>query len=775
MFNINYNDSGPLTLTESGTYYLLAVGASTSPLSYGFRLTDTAYEPITFGTTTSGTVTTATQSDIYSFTGTAGERTYFEELTDSNGSGGASWDLYGPQNQYITSASIGGDLTATLPSTGTYTLAVYNNTSYATATYSFEAFQNADPTSGLTLGTPVTGSIANPGDEATFTFTGSPSQRIDFNSLASPTYYVFAQLTDPNGNSIFNNSEQYNEGPYTLTYAGTYTLTVYSYGTTRGTGNYSFAVDDVTSPTASVALTAGAGTVVSGTLSGLSTNFYQLSGTAGERLYFQGISDSPGSAARYNLYNAANSNILNTYAEDDGTVTLPATGTYLLDVAGQSASNASVSYKFEVFENVDPTTGLTLGTPVSGTIANPGDEATYTFTGSPGQRIDFNSLASPTYYVFAQLTDPNGNSIFNNSEQYNEGPYTLTYAGTYTLTVYSYGTQRGTGNYSFAVDDVTSPTASVALTAGAGTVVSGTLSGLSTNFYQLSGTAGERLYFQGISDSVSNATRYNLYNATNGNILNNWAEDDGTVTLPATGTYLLDVAGQSASNASVNYKFEVFENVDPTTGLTLGTPASGTIANPGDEATYTFTGSPGQRIYVNGLASPTYYVFAQLTDPNGNSIFNNSEQYNEGPYTLTYAGTYTLTVYSYGTTRATGSYSFAVDDVTAPSASVALTAGSATTVSGTLAGLSTNFYQLSGTAGERLYFQGISDSVSDATRYNLYNAANGNILNNWAESDGTVTLPATGTYLLDVAGQSPATHRSTTSSRSSRTSTRRPG
>ncbi len=46
-----------------------------------------------------------------------------------------------------------------------------------------------------------------------------------------------------------------------------------------------------------------------------------------------------------------------------------------------------MSYKFEVFDNVDPTTALTLGTPVTGTgatIANPGDEATYTFTGRPG-------------------------------------------------------------------------------------------------------------------------------------------------------------------------------------------------------------------------------------------------------------------------------------------------------------------------------------------------------------------------------------------------------
>ncbi len=70
-------DGGPLSLTENGTYYLLVEGTTSAALAYQFRLTDTAYSPLTFGSTTSGTVTTATQSDVYSFTGTANERSYF--------------------------------------------------------------------------------------------------------------------------------------------------------------------------------------------------------------------------------------------------------------------------------------------------------------------------------------------------------------------------------------------------------------------------------------------------------------------------------------------------------------------------------------------------------------------------------------------------------------------------------------------------------------------------------------------------------------------------
>src|SRR5271157_5313779 len=772
VFNIgSSSDSGLFDVTNGGTYYLLVDGEASSPVGYGFRLIDPATVPLSFGTTTSGTVTTATQSDVYSFTGTAGERVYFEELSDSNGGGGASWYLYGPNNQGITSSGIGGDLAARLSINGTYTLAVYNNTSYATATYSFEAIQNVDPTTSINLGQTVSGMINNPGDEATYTFTITPAQiaagqRIFVNGLDPYIGSLNAILTDPNGNTIYNSNAAYNEGPYSLTYPGTYTLTVYSNSTSRATGNYKFAVDDVTAPASSIALTSGAGTTVSGTLaSGAAVNFYQLSGTAGERLYFESLSDSPSYSAEVNLVNLSNGSITSYYEDYDYTWTLPSTGTYLLYVSGTNVNNASVSYKFEVFENVDPTTSINLGQTVSGTIANPGDEATYTFTISPaqiaaGQRIFVNGLDPSIGSLNAILTDSNGNTIFNNNAAYNEGPYSLTYPGTYTLTAYSNSTSRATGNYKFAVDDVTAPASSIALTSGAGTTVSGTLaSGAAVNFYQLSGTAGERLYFESLSDSPSYSAEVNLVNLSNGSITSNYEDYDYTWTLPSTGTYLLYVSGTNASNASVGYKFEVFDNVDPTASINLGQTVSGTIANPGDEATYTFTVTPaqiaaGQRIFVNGLDPSIGSLNAILTDPKGNTIFNNNAAYNEGPYSLTYPGTYTLTAYSSGTSRATGNYSFVVDDVTAPASSIALTSGAGTIVSGTLAtGASDNFYQLSGTAGERLYFEGVSDSPSYSAQYYLYNAANGNILNNnWVESNRAVTLPYTGNYLLAVVG-----------------------
>ena len=146
-----------------------------------------------------------------------------------------------------------------------------------------------------------------------------------------------------------------------------------------------------TSKATTISLTSGSGTTETGTLAtGLSTNLYQFSGTAGQSLYFEGVSDSPVDGAYATLYNSAevppsneaSGSVTSFYLENDATATLPYTGTYVLAVAGQSASNSSVSYSFEVFDNVNPTSALTLGTEVTGTIAT---RVTRTPTPSPAR------------------------------------------------------------------------------------------------------------------------------------------------------------------------------------------------------------------------------------------------------------------------------------------------------------------------------------------------------------------------------------------------------
>ncbi len=221
----------------------------------------------------------------------------------------------------------------------------------------------------------------------------------------------------------------------------------------------------------------------------------------------------------------------------------------------------------------------------------------------------------------------------------------------------------------------------------------------------------------------------------------------------------------------------MLQDVDPTTTINLGQTVSDTIADPGDQATYTFDAKAGQRIYFDALDPYIYNLYAVLTGPDGSQLFNNNAAYDEGPFTLAVGGSYTLTVYGNGNGRTTGDYAFAVDDVTMPPAVVAPVPGTPATVSGTLAsGGSADAYRIDATAGERLYFEGQADSPPYTVRYNLYDAFGNNILNNWAEADQSITLPRDGSYLLVVAGQDPAdaSGPTPTSSGSSRMPTRRP-
>ncbi len=621
--------------------------------AYAFTLDDTSTATsVTPATVVTGTLATGLSTNLYQFSGTAGQSVYFESIANSPTTSAIAY-VYNPGNSTLTSFYLNGsgnDTTAKLPYTGTYILAVAGlNAANSAPTYSFEIYNNANPTSTLTLGTEVTGTIANPGDAHTYTFTATAGQRVYYDGLASGGTYLFAELTDPYGNNLFDTSSSTDEGPYTLTWSGTYTLTIYSYSNTRATGAYGFTLYDT-----SKATTLTPSTVVTGTLATpLTTNLYQFSGTAGSSIYFKGLGDSPADSAIAYFYNPSNSLITDVYVENSTVVTLASTGTYILAVEGNGNATSTVSYSFEIFDNVHPTSTLTLGTAVSGTLANLGDEASYTFTGSPGQTVYLDSLESSTY-IYATLTGPFGNQVFASYLPYgDQGPFTLNQAGTYTLTLSTLNSY--TGNYDFTLDDTSKATA-IALTPGSGTSESGTLTtGLTTNLYQFTGTKGELVYFAGQSDSSTDGAIAYFYSPSNSSVTDVYVENNTQVTLPFSGTYILAIVGQSASNTSVSYSFKLYDNVAPSSALVFNSQVTGTLSNPGDEAIYTFTGSIGQKVQFNGL-EPGSLQIAYLYDPLGTQVFDSYLEYNAGPYTLTTPGTYKLVITTNGLN--TGSYNF---------------------------------------------------------------------------------------------------------------------
>src|SRR5262249_55951419 len=141
------------TFVESGTYYLIQSNPLTSSPSYSFRLLDMgAAPPLTLNTTTSGTLTPGSGTDLYSFGGIVGERVFFNAVSGTN----AYIYLYGPTGQVVPSSFTylsGGYFQVTLPVAGQYTLGLEGYSSNTSAiAYSFQLTTPATNTTVYTVG-----------------------------------------------------------------------------------------------------------------------------------------------------------------------------------------------------------------------------------------------------------------------------------------------------------------------------------------------------------------------------------------------------------------------------------------------------------------------------------------------------------------------------------------------------------------------------------------------------------------------------------------------
>lgn len=183
------------------------------------------------GTATTSTISTVGQNARYTFTGTAGQwvSVGFTAVTLAY----ADVTLYKPDGTYLTATSIGPggynslDLTAALPTTGTYTLAVNPSGAYTGAT---TITLSSEVTGSVTINAAATAvTIGRAGQNARYTFAGTASQpvtvKITGNTLGSVTVYLY----DPNGGyqtGTTQSAASFNLSTVTLATTGTYTITL---------------------------------------------------------------------------------------------------------------------------------------------------------------------------------------------------------------------------------------------------------------------------------------------------------------------------------------------------------------------------------------------------------------------------------------------------------------------------------------------------------------------------------------------------------------------
>jgi hypothetical protein len=193
------------------------------------------------GTATTSTIATVGQNALYTFSGTAGQWVSFGFTSVTMPY--AAVMLLKPDGTTLTATSIGTgggslDLSAALPTTGTYTLTVNPsgaNTGAMTITLSSEV------TGSVTINAAATAvTIGRAGQNARYTFAGTASQQVTVkitgNTLGTVTVYLYT----PSGSYQTGASgagASFNLPSVTLATTGTYTITMNPSTTATGSLN----------------------------------------------------------------------------------------------------------------------------------------------------------------------------------------------------------------------------------------------------------------------------------------------------------------------------------------------------------------------------------------------------------------------------------------------------------------------------------------------------------------------------------------------------------
>jgi hypothetical protein len=222
--------------------------------------------------------------------------------------------------------------------------------------------------------------IVAAGEQDDYTFTGTAGQQLAFDGLIAASG-IGAQLTSPTGVSLFNSGTATTDQLLRLSEAGTHRLVIY--GSAAATGHFRSRILD-TKKAAALKL----GDSVSCRLDpGTGDHLYRFTGTSGQQLFFDQLSGGGSNYANHwSIYGPDGQLVAsNNLTSDTEVFALPADGSYLMVVYGND--NTPVDFQFRLLAAQTTLEPLLLSsTPVSGALANPGNQENYTFTGTAGVR-----------------------------------------------------------------------------------------------------------------------------------------------------------------------------------------------------------------------------------------------------------------------------------------------------------------------------------------------------------------------------------------------------
>jgi RHS repeat-associated protein len=299
------------------------------------------------GTVVSDAIAQPGEVDVWSFSGTAGQRLFFQALAGS--STALHWFLTDPRGTVLFSSDFTNHDTVVLSATGQYFLTV-DARSGQTGPYQFHVSNVPAPTPvAITIGQVVSGSLGVPGQQDRYTFTGTAGQRVFFDVLASNGGLLRFTVQGPDGTALLVANNQNQNNRLTLPVNGTYTVVVSHGSTLTATGAYQFQLDnlpaDVPQAIAFNTPIAGALTVPGQTVT------YTFHANLGQQIVFNVLSN-PGNVIGFTLSEPSGVAVFADKTSDQTIVSLPSTGTYTLLV--QATGDRIGTYRFQVVDQSSP-------------------------------------------------------------------------------------------------------------------------------------------------------------------------------------------------------------------------------------------------------------------------------------------------------------------------------------------------------------------------------------------------------------------------------------
>jgi hypothetical protein len=499
----------------------------------------------------------------------------------------------------------------------------------------------ADVNTSITVGgATVTVTLAS-GEKGYVSFAGTAGEHLGL-GLANVSFPCCPTVTvlDPNGSQIlfagFNGGGAQNLP--TLTTSGTFTMVI-DPGT--GTGSVDLTLsDDANSGAVSIG-----GSTVTASISRIGQNGrLTFSGTSGENLGLGLTNVSFPCCPSVTVLDPSGSQILFAGFNGGGGQNLPTltmSGTYTVII---DPGTGTGSVDLTLSDDISGGTLAAGGSSVTATIGRAGQNERLTFSGTSGENVGL-GLTNVSFPCCPSVTvlDPNGSQVlfagFNGGGDQNLP--TLTVSGTYTLII-DPGT--GTGSVDLTLsDDINGGTLAVG-----GSTLTATIGRVGQNErFTFSGTSGENLGLGLTNGTLPCCSTVTVLGPNSSQILYagfGSSSDQNLPTLTTTGTYTLIVDPRTATGS---VDLTLSDDINGGTIVADGAELTATIARPGQNERFTFTGSVGDELNL-GVNNTTYGCCpaAKVLDPSGGQIvygaFSSDTDF-EVP-TLSQAGTYTVII-----------------------------------------------------------------------------------------------------------------------------------